>query len=211
MSSINQNTDWDSYYQKPYQTAKFSRNITGKILINYINKYVTSEDDFTLAELGGANSCFYELIQEKITPSEYHIIDNNQLGLEKFKVRIKNQDNVQLYEQDVLNLDLNIKVNLVFSVGLIEHFSPEDTKKAIEAHFKLLKPGGIAIITFPTPTFLYKITRWFSEKLNLWIFHDERPLKFNEVIPTAEKNGTILEKKINWPIFLTQGIIVVKK
>ncbi|MFH1457232.1 MAG: class I SAM-dependent methyltransferase [Patescibacteria group bacterium] len=203
-------TDWSKYYQKPYKTAKYSRSITGNILIKYIEKYVDLTKKITIAELGGANSCFYELVRKKIKPLEYHVIDNNQIGLDKFKERVKKNERVFLSNQDVLNINSNIKVDLVFSTGLIEHFSIEGTKKAIEAHFKILKPNGIAIITFPTPTFLYKITRWFSKILGLWIFHDERPLSFAEVIPSLEKSGMILEKKINWLIFLTQGVVVIK-
>ena len=48
--------------------------------------------------------------------------------------------------------------------------------------FNVLKKGGILILGFPTPTFLYKITRKTSELLGLWIFHDERPLSIDEVL-----------------------------
>ena len=51
-------TDWDSYYQKPYKFAGFTRSITTKILLKYIKKYAPQEKNFTIAELGGGNSCF---------------------------------------------------------------------------------------------------------------------------------------------------------
>lgn len=102
-------------------------------------------------------------------------------------------------------------MNLVFSIGLIEHFSAQNTARAIRSHFQLPDPGGIAIISFPTPTFLYRITRFLSEMLGLWIFHDERPLKKSEVAGVIAHFGTLLYEKTIWPIFLTQCIMVARK
>lgn len=210
ISSANQNTDWSKYYQKPYKTAKYSRKITQNILLNLLKKYKPF-DKYEIVELGGGNSCFFEAIMKNTKPDKYTIVDNNQLSINRFKEKYQNKYNIEAYPENVLDIGIKQKYEVVLSVGLIEHFSSQDRQKVVENHFKLLKPGGIVIITFPTPTFLYKITRWCSEKMNLWIFHDETPLKFKEVIPMIEKNGVILTRKINWLIFLTQGIIVAKK
>jgi D-lactate dehydrogenase len=45
----------------------------------------------------------------------------------------------------------------VFSVGLVEHFGPEGTRKAIQTHFDLLWEGVYAIVSFPTP---FEETLW---------------------------------------------------
>jgi cyclopropane fatty-acyl-phospholipid synthase-like methyltransferase len=105
----------------------------------------------------------------------------------------------------------NALADIAFSVGLIEHFSPSDTKRAIQTHFDSVRSGGLVIVTFPTPTLLYRTTRRTIELLGQWKFHDERPLSFTEVLPTMERYGTILHTEINWPIFLTQGIVVARK
>ena len=47
--------------------------------------------------------------------------------------------------------------------------------------------------------------------LRMWIFWDERPLKFEEVEKEVNRHATILHKSITWPIFFTQGVIVAKK
>ncbi|MEN8155278.1 MAG: class I SAM-dependent methyltransferase, partial [Acidobacteriota bacterium] len=135
----------------------------------------------------------------------------NELGLSKTKSSNLTATNIYLYKKNILNLDLKLKADLVFSIGLIEHFEPIETAIAIKAHFDLLKPGSIAIISFPISTFLYKMTRKAIEAIGKWIFYDERPLTFDEVLATTSQYGKLLEKKINWKIFLTQGIVVVKK
>jgi SAM-dependent methyltransferase len=201
-------TDWDAYYDRPYRTASFTRAITGARLVAAMRRHVGAAP--VVVELGGANSCFFDLVRAELRPREYHIVDTNRLGLERFRQRQGNLNGVFLHQQDVLSLDLPIDADLVFSVGLIEHFDPPGTRAAVRAHFRLLQPGGIALITFPTPTWLYRLTRRLSEACRAWIFHDERPLGFDEVERAAAGRGTVLERRIVWSIFLTQYHVLWK-
>jgi len=153
-----------------------------------------------------------ELLIDEFNPAKYLIVDNNLAGLEKTKERIKEKDNVVLLNRDILKGNFeNIMSDLVLSVGLIEHFDEKGTRKAIKAHFDLLKKNGLAVITFPTPTFLYRIARFIAEKMGLWIFHDERPLQIKEVLEIAREYGEQMEYSIIWPIVFTQGVVVFKK
>lgn len=205
-------TDWTKYYDKPYRTASFTRRITGRTLVGAIKKHFGETKGMVLTEIGGANSAFLELLLRELKPSEYTIIDSNETGLEKTRERIRPEDNVHLLKKDILNGEFDRQTSdLVLSVGLIEHFDQKGTQKAIQAHFEILKPGGFAVMTFPTPTVLYRISRFVAEKLGLWIFHDERPLMIQEVLETAKNYSESLEFKIIWPIFFTQGIAVFKK
>jgi len=164
-----------------------------------------------MIELGGANSAFLELLIQELAPKEYLIIDNNQAGLDKTKDRITKDSNVAVLNSDILNLDIKKQADLVLSIGVIEHFDKTGTRNAIKAHFELLKPGGIAVITFPTPTWLYRTIRYAAEVIGVWIFHDERPLLIDEVLKTALQYGEKREFQIIWPIFLTQGLVVFQK
>jgi len=204
-------TNWDLYYERPYKSASLTRKITGADLVRQIKKFGPRRP--VIAELGGANSCFFDLILSSISPSQYHIVDNNQFGLDQFRRRIGNRNlkNVFTYNQDVLNLDLSTRVDLAFSVGLVEHFDVQRTKQAIAAHFKILKPGGIAVLAFPTPTFLYVLARRLAETAGMWMFPDERPLALEEVAAAAQKYGRLLYKKIIWPIVFTQYLTVWQK
>ena len=206
-------TDWDSYYLHPYKTATYSRSITTNKLLRLLKKFTHQFGyEAKIAELGGANSCFYEAINNELSPVKYLIVDNNHTGLDKTKTRLNKADNIEFKYEDILNtVEVNEKFDIVFSVGLIEHFSLEETKKCIAAHFCYLKSKGTCIISFPTPTWLYKITRKCAELLGLWIFFDERPLQMEEVLKEMMKYGTVVHRSITWPIFLTQGIIVIIK
>jgi putative flippase GtrA len=210
--SERQNTDWDSYYNKPIPMAKYSRRITEHLLVDLIREYTASFNrPMRVLELGGGDSCFYDAICRHFQPLEYGVVDNNRLGLEHFRNRTTDNPSVSVYDADVLDLHISVEADLVFSVGLIEHFSPTLTRKAIESHFQLLRESGIAIISFPTPTFLYRVTRSAAELLRIWRFPDERPLPLSEVAPAVEKHGEILHTAVIWAIFLTQRILVAKK
>ncbi len=206
---MNNKTDWDKYYNKPYKTASFTRKITGGALIDVIQKFSNSES-LSVTELGGGNSCFFDTFIKKLTIIKYNIIDNNQLSID---LANKRSGVIDANLGDVLNIsgDNIEKTDLVYSVGLIEHFSPENTKKAIETHFEIVKDGGFVIMTFPTPTILYRLVRYFAELFGVWIFYDERPLKIDEVTRACATNGELLYKKIIWSIFLTQYIVVWRK
>jgi len=203
-------TDWDLYYSRPFKTALITRKHTTRVILNLIEKYVPQKKGFSISEIGGANSCFFLDIYNKFNPGKYIIVDNNQLGLDKFMERIGDGKNVQNVNDDIINpVATKEKTDLVFSIGLIEHFDTTGTRNAILNHFKYLNNPGILILSFPTPTFLYRITRKCAEMLSLWRFHDERPLKVSEVEDVVKAHGTILSKKIIWPIFLTQCIMVI--
>lgn len=212
MTVAAERTDWDRYYSRPFPATSVTRRITGATLLRLITRYAPAGGRARpLIELGGANSCFFDAIQRRIAPSEYHVVDFNRFGLDRMAQRLGPRPDVHYYQRDVLDLDLPVRAPLVFSIGLIEHFSPADTARAIDAHFRLLEPRGIAITSFPTPTPPYRACRALAERLGLWSFPDERPLRLPEVRAAVERHGELLHHEIVWPIILTQMFIVARK
>jgi SAM-dependent methyltransferase len=125
--------------------------------------------------------------------------------------KVGHSEVVQLHQQSVLDLSMDLQADVVFSVGLVEHFDPIETRQAVLAHFDILRPGGIVIITFPTPTLLYRSVRGLIERVGMWKFPDERPLAPSEVLAAATERGAILEQQTLWPLILTQYLIVARK
>lgn len=201
-------TDWNSYYEKPFKTALIARLYTTRVLLDFMERY-GPKGKFSITEIGGANSCFYLDIVKKFGPAKYIIVDNNQLGLDKFLERVGSSERVETLNQDILAPRVTEETDLVFSVGLIEHFDTAGTREVVLNHLKYLKKPGILILSFPTPTLLYRFTRWGAEMLSMWKFPDERPLQISEVEDIVTGQGAILEKKILWPIFLTQCMMVI--
>ena len=202
-------TDWDTYYRRPSRQAQITRKITTRILLSLMNRH-RPERVQAICEFGGANSCFYAPVREAFPEVDYLVVDNNTVGLEMLEDRA-GHGRLRTRNENLLHLtEGSIQADIVFSVGLIEHFEPAGTAAVIRKHFASVRPGGLVIITFPTPTLPYRATRWVAELLGVWRFPDERPLTFNEVETEVRNYGTILESRINWAIVLTQGIVVAR-
>ena len=205
-------TDWDIYYQSVPFTARFTRKYTESVLIGIIRRFMRNHEPPSVIELGGANSCFIDGILSAIHPRAYHVIDSNQYGLTLLRDRMGSRPNVFVHQGDVLQFpDAGLRAEIVFSIGLIEHFDASQTRKAINAHFDMLHGGGYAIISFPTPTWLYVLARSIAERLGKWRFTDERPLAPDEVRDAVKGLGEVVFEKTLWPLVFTQHLIVVRK
>jgi putative flippase GtrA len=201
-------TDWDRYYTRTPVTARLTRRYTERVLIGMLRRCGRLE---TIVELGGANSCFFDRIRRETKPAAYHVIDDNRYGLDLLRRRVGAPDHVELHCQDVLRFSTDLSADLAFSVGLIEHFDPERTRQVILKHFDLVKPGGYALISFPTPTWLYRLARRITESLGLWQFPDERALTRVEAARVIEERADIVEEKLLWPLVFTQRMMLARK
>jgi putative flippase GtrA len=206
-------TNWDRYYQSVPPTAHLTRRYTQSILNQVLQRLSGPAQQIgTIVEIGGANSCFLDSILRNAHPAAYHVVDRNEYGLALLEQRVKGRDNVVLHQGDVLNLaETDLKADVVFSVGLIEHFDRPGTLKAIAAHFQMLRSGGWAIISYPTPTWLYSSARAICEACGLWQFPDERPLLRDEVLHAMQAMGEVVYEKTLWPLVFTQHMVVVRK
>lgn len=205
-------TDWNSYYQSVPATAKLTRQYTTAMLVDAIRRYAQPQAEaLALVEIGGANSCFVDRLLAEFAPRSYDVVDTNQYGLDLLARRAGTASPVRLHNQSVLAMSLPASADVVFSVGLVEHFQPQETRAAVRAHFDVVRPGGIVIITFPTPTPLYRATRGLIESIGQWKFHDERPLMPVEVVQAIGERGELLFQKTLWPLILTQHLVVARK
>lgn len=203
-------TDWDSYYARPYKTASLTRKHTASVLVGLMRK--NNGAGASILEFGGANSCFIDQILGEVRPARYDVVDNNQLGLDLLKSRYPGDDRVSVRQGDALAISEPERLyDIVYSVGLIEHFDPAGTARVVATHFRYLRPGGTAIITFPTPTWLYRAVRGLAEITSNWIFHDERPLRLPEFERAVAGLGEIESARILWPLVLTQYCVEVRK
>lgn len=202
-------TDWDLYYRKTPVTARLTRPILFGRVLAMLQRY--SVPNPLLAELGGAGSQMFDQVLHLLEPREYHVIDNNQYGLDQLQSRVGDDARVRFWNRNVLKLGVPMELDTVFSLGLIEHFDEEGTREAVLAHLRLVKPGGIAIISFPTPTWLYRATRGIAEFTGKWIFHDERALWPDEVKAAIDGHAEWVRDELVWPIMLTQTLAVIRK
>lgn len=208
-----QATDWNRYYTAVPFTAKLTRRFSAAALSGAIRRHAVPSDGgpISIVEIGGANSCFVDAILARVRCRSYDVVDTNRHGLSLLEKRLGKTGLIRLHEKSVFDLWLDEQADLVFSAGLVEHFDPAGTRKAVLAHFDVLRPEGVAIITFPTPTFLYRGVRRLLETAGMWAFPDERPLEPAEVMDAVAECASILEHRTIWPLLLTQHVVVARK
>lgn len=207
-------TDWTRYYERPFITAHVTRRITAHRIV----KMVLAAGGFperhgSIIELGGGNSSFCDTVMHCLFAQFYTVVDSNPRGTLLFWMKHPDSYNYTNVCADILTLDPAslVHADLVFSVGLVEHFSEERTKIAIRRHFELAKPGGLVLISFPVPTFSYRLIRRAAEKLGIWRFPDERPIQLEDAVALCAEHGEIIDARLNRAILLTQGIVLVRK
>ena len=212
-------TDWTRYYEKPFVTAHITRRITAHRIAKMVLAAGGLPDSHHIIELGGGNSSFCDYLyspspcQPGFPDCFYTVVDSNPRGVKLFQSKHPRSSSYKAVCADILTMDTASfePADLVFSVGLVEHFPEEQTKIAIRRHFELAKPGGLVQITFPVPTSSYRLIRRAAEKLGIWQFPDERPIKLEDAVALCAEHGEIIAKQLNRAILLTQGIVLARK
>ena len=206
-------TDWTSYYgKKKSWFSTHTQQYTLDAIENAIRRYTVAKDGepIRILELGGGNSCFAQQICRDFDVKAYNIIDNNALAVKLFDgLDIPAEEHRGILfnllgEEEVTGQDYDF----VFSIGLIEHFRGEDIRKVINQHYRHCKPQGCVLISFPTPTRRYLITRKLMEKAGMWQFHDELPIRWHEQAEHFERCGRVVSRHVNWKLPLTQLVVV---
>ncbi|MCI8881345.1 MAG: class I SAM-dependent methyltransferase [Clostridiaceae bacterium] len=207
---MEKSTDWTKYYSKKKSVfSNFAQRFTlSKILSDYdtLSQFMENRD---VIELGGGNSCFAESLCRQRKLWSYDIIDNNELAVTLFQKK-----KLGCLSHNGIIMDLtegfqpSKKYDLVYSIGLIEHFKPKERERVIQAHFSLCRKGGGVLISFPTPTLKYRFWRKVLEVMHLWQFYDEMPLQYGDVENILTECGKVVKVEINRKLFLTQMIVL---
>lgn len=212
MVPLSSKTDWNKYYATPISgVTQITRSVLIRHLSSLFNRHLVPPQGSFIIELGGGNSILLPVF-ESFFPSKYLIFDNCLTGIQLFNEKTKNIPWAKSEVKDLMtNLDIVTDSDLTVSVGLIEHFSSSERKDLIDRHFACTRKGGLVVMTFPTPTFLYRVCRRFLEFLGKWNFPDETPLAIDEVLPQLKSHGEILSVHILWPQMLTQAVVAIRK
>jgi cyclopropane fatty-acyl-phospholipid synthase-like methyltransferase len=203
-------TNWTAYYEKPFFLSRVTRPMGMLHLVKLLkNKGVPRGASFV--ELGGGNSCLFDAIRREFSPKRYVAVDANDLGLKLLRERVPDGMLEVVCRDLLVDAVPGEPYDVVVSIGLIEHFDSEGTRVLVQRHFEAARSGGIVLMTFPTPTGTYRVSRRISEGLGMWKFPDERPLDIGEVLAAVDGRGEVVYTAIGrWTPF-TQAVVLVRK
>ncbi len=203
-------TNWDAYYRHPGMFTPLTRRTTARSIEKAIGRFGAPPVGH-IAELGAGNSVFLRRLASAFPDARLTAVDMNAEGLRLLESTFGGNPRLTIDQRDVLADAPPLGADIVFSVGLIEHFDERLTARAIERHFAHVRPGGLVVVTFPTATWLYRLVRGAAETAGLWMFPDERPLSADEVLREVMRHGKVLDLRINWAVVLTQGVVVARR
>ncbi|HEY3194415.1 MAG TPA: class I SAM-dependent methyltransferase [Candidatus Dormibacteraeota bacterium] len=143
---------WDAHWQglrlpiavdetraRPYQRA----------ILRVFTKFVTPDPGGRALEIGGAPGGYLAYVARTFG-LEAHAIDSSPVGCRQLEENFRLlQIPIHVYCRDALSGDLSDlpRFDLVYSLGLIEHFS--DPVPMIRKHVELAKPGALVVIGLP--------------------------------------------------------------
>lgn len=203
-------TNWDEYYRNPVATAGWSRGIMARQLVAAIRQFAGNRTDLTVLELGGGNSCFLERLMADGHIGSYTILDSSPEGMRLARERFAPSygARVRYIEADAFSVRADRRFDVVYSVGLIEHFGEKELQRLVALHREWATPGGLVIIVVPTPTIFYRIIRGAAELLGIWRFPDEVPIPRRRLVALADNAGLrVIFQKTLWSQLVTQAII----
>jgi glycosyltransferase involved in cell wall biosynthesis/ubiquinone/menaquinone biosynthesis C-methylase UbiE len=206
-------TNWEEYYRHPFPASRWSRGIMSGMLHDLITAHAPRRQPLAVLELGGGNSCFLEGLLKDLPIAPYVVLDNSPEGMRLARERFGPAygDRVGYVEDDAFAAAIDRTFDIVYSVGLIEHFDDRAMKKLIGLHRRWAAPDGLVLIAVPTPTIFYRIFRTGAEILGLWKFPDEHPVPRARLAALMRDEGLeIIFEKTLWSQVLTQAIIAAR-
>jgi 2-polyprenyl-3-methyl-5-hydroxy-6-metoxy-1,4-benzoquinol methylase len=82
------------------------------------------------------------------------------------------------------------RFDVAISLGVVEHFRRYRRTAAIRAHYEVLRPGGMAIISVPNAWCLpYRLWKFYLERRGWWPYGMERPYSPGELARRARHAG----------------------
>jgi putative flippase GtrA/ubiquinone/menaquinone biosynthesis C-methylase UbiE len=206
-------TNWEEYYRHPFPASRWSRGIMSSQLRDLVAAHAPKREPLSVLELGGGNSCFLEGLMKEFTIAPYVVLDNSTEGMRLARERFAPEygERVGYIYDDVFAASPDRRFDLVFSVGLIEHFDDHAMQKLIGLHRRWAAPGGLVLIAVPTPTIFYRIFRTGAEILGLWKFPDERPVPRARLAALMREEGLeVIFERTLWSQILTQAIVAAR-
>jgi SAM-dependent methyltransferase len=150
MSALTTPDHWDDYWDNvalPVAVAPGTATSTTAIL-TVIDRFASSPSPLSVLEIGGAPGGYLVHLWRAFG---HHVcvLDNSPAGIELTR---KNFELLgvpgRVLERDMFaRNEPNLKFDIVYSLGLIEHF--QDTTSVIDAHLRYMKPGGTLIVGCP--------------------------------------------------------------
>ena len=133
---------WDNTWGNQSEEVLISH--ADKKIFNYLINEINTENKDVI-ELGCGRGVVSHLLNE-YDPKSITLMDFSKEALLRAKNIFSSSKNIFYLEGDLLNIKSEKKYDIVFSSGVVEHFSGKLRKQAIDKHFEISKDKVIFIV-----------------------------------------------------------------
>jgi len=189
---------WDDLWEKPISPAedhfalrKESYTIRWRRIERTLRQSFPNFADLQVIELGAGSGTYAALLAQR--GAHVTILDYSDKALQRGRDFFdRNELSAQFVKQDALALppELRNRFDVALSFGLIEHFPGDQRRQIVQAHFDVLKPGGMAFMSVPNkycPP--YRLFKFVAQRTGRWIFGEEYPASHSELLSLAKRCG----------------------
>ncbi len=198
--------DWEKYFAQLGKSSVFNQSDIQK-MIEKVRKHLTENtmqltfsltevirdifSDFKMKEkpkileLGAGTGFLTRCLIEQYEGSGV-LVDNNENSFKSYSsLNDKCSGPIKYIVQDIFDLNLEERYDIICSFGLIEHF--KDKSEVINIHKKFLKPDGYNLIIVPFDSIL---TRIFFD------VHLELNLGYRELLSERDLKSILIKQKL---------------
>ncbi len=167
--------DGQSQPEDLFGLAKEEHSIRWQRVSQYVQKYFGSFENLRVIEIGAGAGTYAALMAKR--RADVTVLDYSDKALQRAQEFFsRNSLSTSLVNENALALpqDLLGKFDISMSYGLTEHFKGPDRLKVNQAHFDVLKGGGISFISVPNrynPP--YRLFKFVAERVGKWTFGEE--------------------------------------
>lgn len=168
----------------------------------------------SILELGSGTGANSLLLAHLLKARKVTLVDFNQ---EAIKISERLFDGlaipVEFLNEDIFNLDLDEKFDLVHSEGLLEHFQGEERERVFQKHVEYCKRSGFVMLFYVEKSIQnipHFLVREYNKVMGTWMCVDEVPIFRCEVQHLCQRFGLKILKEHRSPWLHEAGILAMK-
>jgi 2-polyprenyl-3-methyl-5-hydroxy-6-metoxy-1,4-benzoquinol methylase len=196
--SLNSPRIWDKIWIDEKDDAGFwqwvqseEAGVRGSKIISYIEQYLGKISGIKIIEVGSGEGCYSFIFAKR--GAVVTLLDYSQEALLRSHKHFESPGlSASFVCADGLNLSPNLqgKFDVAMSFGTVEHYRYPERFLMAQAHFNLIKPGGIVIISGPNRRFfLHEALKFYLQKKGKWQLGYERAFSQQELLRLANQMG----------------------
>ncbi|HUG77692.1 MAG TPA: class I SAM-dependent methyltransferase [Burkholderiales bacterium] len=217
MTASNTAAQWDKLWEHApnrvrelmYNVSQAEHSVVWRAIRRAMEEYGIRKDSSTIELGAGAGTVSAAFAKQG---AHVTVLDYSQAALDTSATVFQSLGLMQASVlADALKLPAEMlgKYDVSLSFGMAEHFEGQDRLIIIKAHFDVLRPGGLAIISVPNlHCWPYRFWKWERELTGRWSFGLELPYTRRELADLCHRLGIRRYRVDGSPFFSSLNFVL---